>query len=87
MTQTGDYSQVADAQLDILAAGPDADLYNAVIDACALILYHPVKAQAISSAITTEQGMRMRLAVVNHYPYKVFWSTIGPRVEAVFPHP
>lgn len=87
MTQTGDYSQVADAQLDILAAGPDVNLYNAVLDVCALILQYPAKAQAVSSAIATEQGVRMRLAVANHYPYKVFWSTTGPRIEAVFPHP
>lgn len=78
---------MADAQLDILAAGPNANLYNAVLDACSLILHYPAQAQSISSAITTEQGVRMRLAVASHYPYKVFWSAAGPRIEAVFPHP
>jgi hypothetical protein len=31
--------------------------------------------------------VRFRLPVAGHPPYKVFWSSEGPRVEAVFPHP
>jgi hypothetical protein len=81
------YSQVADSQLDSLEAGPDADLYNAVLDACELIFRLPAQAQARSTAITTPDGIRFRLPVAGHPPYKMFWSSDGPRIEAVFPHP
>jgi hypothetical protein len=81
------YSQVANKQLDSLEAGSDADLYNAVLDACELIFRLPAQAQARSTAITTAAGIRFRLPVAGHPPYKVFWSSDGPRIEAVFPHP
>ena len=87
MTAEGDYSAVADAQLDALESVSDVDLYNAVLDACELIFRMPGQAQALSTAITTKDGIRMRLPVPGHPPYKVFWSTAGPRIEAVFPHP
>lgn len=87
MTTQGDYSEVADAQLDALEAGSDVGLYNAVLDACELIFRIPAQAQALSSAITTKEGIRLRLPVAGHPPYKVFWSADGPRIEAVFPHP
>ena len=87
MTTEGDYSEIADAQLDALQDGPDADLYNAVLDACELIFRAPSQAHALSSAITTKDGIRLRLPVPGHPPYKVFWSTNGPRIEAIFPHP
>lgn len=82
------YSSVADQQLDELEAGPDKDLYNAVLDACELVFANAGAAQARSSAITTLEGVRFRLPVVGHPPYKVFWSRNddGPRIEAVFPH-
>lgn len=32
MSVEGDYSAVADAQLDILENGPDPDLYNSILD-------------------------------------------------------
>lgn len=83
----GAYSEVADQQLDALERGPDVDLYNAVLDACELIFRLPAQAQARSTAITTAQGVRLRLPVAGHPPYKVFWSSEGPRIEAVFPHP
>jgi hypothetical protein len=83
----GAYSQVADAQLDALERGPDADLYNSVLDTIEFIFRLPEQAQALSTAITTPEGIRMRLPVIGHPPYKVFWSTGGPRIEAVFPHP
>lgn len=86
MTAEGDYSAVADAQLDALESEPNVDLYNAVLDPCELILRVPGYAQALSTAITTRDGIRMRLPVPGHPPYKVFWSTAGPRIEAVFPH-
>ena len=87
MSAGGDYSVVADGQLDELEAGPDADLYNAVLDACELIFRAPELAQGRSPAITTPDGVRLRLPVSGHPPYKVFWSSQGPRIEAVFPHP
>jgi hypothetical protein len=83
----GDYSLVADAQLDDLEHGDDVDLYNAVLDAIELIFRAPGQAQAVSTAITTGGRIAMRLPVANHPPYKVFWSTAGPRIEAIFPHP
>lgn len=87
MSIDGAYSQVADAQLDALERGPDADLYNSVLDTIEFIFRLPEQAQALSTAITTPEGIRMRLPVIGHPPYKVFWSTGGPRIEAVFPHP
>lgn len=87
MSSEGAYSDVADKQLDALEAGSDIDLYNAVLDACELIFRMPGEAQALSTAITTTDGVRFRLPVAGHPPYKVFWSSDGPRIEAVFPHP
>ena len=89
MSVEGDYSQIADEQLDALATGPDVGLYNAVLDACDLILGYPEAAQARSTAVTTTDGVRLRLPVAGHPPYKVFWSNNAGelRVEAVFPHP
>lgn len=87
MSAEGDYSAVADAQLDELERGPDTALYNAILDTIELIFRLPAQAQALSTAITTTDGIRMRLPVIGHAPYKVFWSTEGPRIEAVFPHP
>ena len=83
---SGDYSKVADAQLDELEAA-DPELYNDVLTVCDLIFRFPERAQSMSSAIRTDQGIRLRIAVPGRHPYKVFWSTDGPRVEAVFPHP
>ena len=87
MSVEGDYSEVADAQLDALEIGPDADLYNSVLDTIEFIFRLPGQAQSLSTAITTPDGIRMRLPVIGHPPYKVFWSTDGPRIEAIFPHP
>lgn len=87
MTEDDGYSQVADQQLDALEQGPDVDLYNAVLDACELIFRLPAQAQARSTAVSTKDGVVLRLPVAGHPPYKVFWSSDGPRIEAVFPHP
>lgn len=87
MSVGGDYSEVADTQLDKLESGPDVDLYNSVLDTIEFIFRLPGEAQSLSTAITTPAGIRMRLPVIGHPPYKVFWSTEGPRIEAVFPHP
>jgi len=85
----GGYSAVADQQLDELEGGADVDLYNAILDACELIFQLPERAQSLSTAITSAEGIRFRLPVAGFPPYKIFWSSSpdGPRVEAVFPHP
>lgn len=89
MTFDGSYSAVADEQLDELETGADADLYDAVLDACELVFVAPGMAQARSTAINAVEGIRFRLPVAGHPPYKVFWSKTeeGTRIEAVFPHP
>lgn len=79
------YSEIADQQLDELQT-LDLDLYDAVLTACESIFDHPERAQSASRAITTEQGIRMVLSVPEFPPYKVFWSTDLPRIEAVFPY-
>lgn len=81
-----DYSEVADAQLDRIEASGDAKLYNAVLDVCEMVFDNPGLARQVSTAITTSEGIRMRLAVPGHFPFKVFWSLEGPRIEAVFPY-
>ena len=81
-----EYSAVADAQLDDLQAR-DADVYNDVLTVCELIFNHPERAQAMSTAVQTDHGVVLRLAVPGRHPLKVFWTSTGPRVEAVFPHP
>ena len=86
MSAEGDYSEVANAQLDDLEHGDDADLYNAVLDAIELVFRAPGHARSLSTAVTTDEGIAMRLPVAGHPPYKVFWSTAGPRIEAIFPH-
>ncbi len=68
-----------------LGMGPG--LYNAVLDACELILAYSAAASARSTAITTRHSVRLRLPVASYPPYKVFWSSEGPRIDAVFPHP
>lgn len=87
MTRDDAYSEVADQQLDVLERGPDVDLYNSVLDAGELIFRLPAQARARSTAVTTNDGVILRLPVAGHPPYKVFWSSGGPRIEAVFPHP
>jgi hypothetical protein len=84
---TGDYSEIADEQLDALESGPDADPYNAVLTACELVFRAPGEAQSQSTAIVTTDGISLRLPVHGHPPYKVIWSSDGPRIELVFPHP
>ena len=79
------YSKVANQQLDELEAR-DPALHDAVLTMCESIFDHPKRAQSLSGAITTEQGIRMVLPVPGFPPYKVFWSTEMPRVEAVFPY-
>jgi hypothetical protein len=80
------YSQVADEQLDEIQLR-DPDLYTAILTICELIFTQPGRAQSMSTAISTRDGIVLRLAVPGHSPYKVFWTSAEPRIEAVFPHP
>jgi len=82
----GKYSEIADQQLDELQA-TDGALYNDVLTVCELIFTDPGRAQSMSAAVRTDHGIVSRLAVPGRYPYKVFWTSAVPRVEAVFPHP
>ena len=81
----GAYSQVADEQLDVLMR-ENADLYNDILTICEFIFTSPARAQSMSAAITTNKGIVMRLAVPRRHPYKVFWTTALPRIEAIFPY-
>jgi hypothetical protein len=83
--ELGDYSEVADQQLDELQA-VDPDLYDAVLTVCEFVVSQPSRARSMSSAVPTEDGVVLRLAVPTRHPYKVFWTSDGPRIEAVFPH-
>jgi hypothetical protein len=83
---TPGYSEVADSQLDEIESGGDPDLHNALLDVCRFVLADPGKARARSSALTTAEGTRLRIAVPGHYPFKIIWSSDGPRIEAVFPN-
>ena len=81
----GSYSAVADEQLDEIDAR-DASLYNDILTVCELIFTDPSRAQSMSAAVRAEHGIVFRLAVPGRHPYKVFWSSAGPRIEAVFPY-
>ena len=81
----GEYSEVADAQLDELEES-DPDLDD-VMDVCEAIFAGPARAQGVSAAVQTADGIVFRLAVPGRHPYKVFWSSDGPRIEAIFPYP
>ena len=84
----GSYSAIADLQLDELELGTNHLLFNGALDACELIFRAPRLAQSKSSAINTADGIRFRLPIVGHPPFKVFWqhTDSGPRIEAIFPH-
>ena len=79
------YSEVAVTQLDNLQKNRP-DLYEDVLTSCALIFSNPSRAQSTSSAIRTENGIVMRMPVPARHPYKIFWTTGTPRIEAVFPY-
>ena len=84
-SDSGGYSEIADRQLDDLAVA-DVDLYTDIVTVCEAILTDPARAQSMSAAIRTDHGIRFRFAVPGRHPYKVFWSSEGPRIEAVFPY-
>ena len=81
----GQYSEIADQQLDDLEA-QDPELYSDVIDACEAIFTSPSRAQGMSAAVQTSDGIVFRIAVPGRHPYKVFWTSEGPRIEAIFPY-
>lgn len=81
-----DYSAVAEEQLDALEE-TDPDTYNDVLSVCELIFDDPGRAQSMSTTVQTRDGIVLRLPVPGHAPLKVFWTSAGPRVEAVVPHP
>jgi hypothetical protein len=84
-----DYSEVANQQLDTLEQGPDADLYNEIIEVCAKIFDNPDHLRRFSTVIQTTEGTRFRTPVPGKEPYKIFWLKTSEglvRIEAVFPY-
>lgn len=79
-------SEVADQQLDALQES-DPDLYNDILTTGEFVFDHPSRAQAMSAAVRTPDDIGLRLAVPGRFPHKVFWTSAGPRIAAVFPHP
>lgn len=77
---TGDeslYSPEADEQLDALQAGPDADLYNAVLDAIDHVLHRTDRARAASPPLRDAQGRPLLATVVTYEldpRWFVFWA-------------
>lgn len=82
----GEYSEVADQQLTELEAN-DPALYNDVLTVCEAIFADASRAHSMSAAIRANEVIDFRLAVPGRHPYTVFWSSAGPRIEAVFPYP
>lgn len=81
-----DYTPTAWGQLDALEE-KDPALYLDVLTVCELVFDNPSLAKTMSTTIVTTEGPRRRLPVPGGYPYCVFWSSEGPRIEAVFPYP
>lgn len=80
------YAPIADTQIDELEIGPDAVLYDAVVDLCESILENPSAHRESSAVIRSNEGLRFRTPVPGGFPYKVFWSLTGDsaRIEALF---
>jgi hypothetical protein len=81
----GGYSEIADEQLDAIELSNPA-LYNDILTVCEMVFIDPGRAQSMCAAVQAEHGIVFRLAVPGRHPYKVFWSSDGPRIEAVFPY-
>ena len=82
----GEYSEIADEQLNALEIA-DPALYGDVLAVCEAIFANTSRAQSMSAAVRTKDGIVFRLAVPGRHPYKVFWRSVGPRIEAIFPYP
>lgn len=80
------YSKRADEQLDELQRGDD-ETWNAVCDALEHIEEHTGQAQADSGSFATDDGTVLALPVIGADPLKVFWTTDGPTIKAVFGYP
>lgn len=81
----GDYSEIANQQLDELEAN-DPDRYNDILTMCEFVFSDLVGAQSTSSAVQTSRGIVLRLPVPGRRA-SAFWTSAGPRVEAIFPYP
>ena len=71
------YSPEAEEQLDQLAAGPDAELYNTVLDAIDHVLDSTDEARAVSPPVRDAAGRPIRTTVVmfeRDPRWFVFWS-------------
>lgn len=85
MSLEGDYSGVADAQLDTLESGPDVDLHNSVLDTIEFhISGRPARPSHFPqrSPLPTAFVCDCRSSAIR--PTK---CSDGARIEAVFPHP
>jgi hypothetical protein len=81
------YSAVADQQLTDLETRGPTELFLAAVDTCESILDNPSAARRRAAAIQTKEGIRFRTPVNGFPDLKVFWSSDGPRIEAIFPYP
>lgn len=79
------YSQVAEDQLDT-SKEVDLDLYRDLVEVCEAILDEPKAYRASAPAVAAQSGILLRTPVPRRAPYKVFWSTDDPRIEAIFPY-
>jgi hypothetical protein len=86
------YSPEAEEQLDALAGGPDAELYNAVLDAIDRVLDDSDGARAISPPLRDGAGRPIFATVVMYERdpcWFVFWSSSSgePVILGVAPLP
>jgi len=81
------YSAIADQQLTDLETRGPTELYLAAVDTCESILDNPSAARRRAAAIQTKEELRFRTPVNGFPDLKVFWSSDGPRIEAIFPYP
>lgn len=82
------YSPEAEEQLDHLAHGPDADLYNAVLDAIDHVLDETPTARMTSPPLRDAAGRPIRATVVMYERdprWFVFWAepSYGPVILGV----
>lgn len=83
-----DFTRIAEEQFEQIYRGDDVDFANAIVDACDLVLNEPGEAQAVSGALITDDGRTILAYPVPGYPgVKIFWSSDGPLVEAIFGWP